>query len=717
MFVFGTQYLRGSTPHKDQWERDMENMKNCGFNTIRAWLVWNFIERAEGELDYDYISGFLDCAKKYDLNVGLLFHLHACPAWAVKKYSKYFYMTEDYLPFEPTVRPNTPGSGWPGLCYDHEEVREMEERFIRSVIAETRKHSNVAFYEPMNEPHQWIDFTKARTGIFCYCPKSIEKFQAWLQKKYQHIDALNAAWGYACSSFDEVRPPRWTNSYSDSADFRLFNIDNVAEEIKFRSDIIRSCDSKPVIAHSWGGGATTCVQLGGMAFDDWKNAEIFDKWGYSAFPQTADDCCTLGLGCNATRSAAGKKEFWQSELTAGLNGVGLHQNGRIDDNTFDKFTLESIRHGARGLLYWQYRKERYGNEFGGFSLTDNAGKETNLLRRASAICRMLNANDELFHHAKSDDARVALVFSLRSYLADWNSTINREGNKFCVDSLSGYYRMFWEENIVTDIIHEDYADDLPRYKIIILPSAFAVSPKLAQKLKDYVREGGTLLSDPYFGAFDEFFRLSYHIPGYGFEEVFGCREYDLTQRGDVTIYAGEESFTLSGNRHLESFCDVAAKVLYRYEDGTPAILANRYGRGTAVLSGINLGLCYSQKALISDDIVSNDKSNSSAAAKAIVLKLCAQAGITPNICSAKDVKVSYLKTDENTFFSDVLILINSGSEPANGRVLLDRSYEDCRILYGNPTAELTDAGLSFALAADESAVLRLERKVTVKSMH
>lgn len=27
MFVYGTQYLRGFTPEKDQWEKDMESMK------------------------------------------------------------------------------------------------------------------------------------------------------------------------------------------------------------------------------------------------------------------------------------------------------------------------------------------------------------------------------------------------------------------------------------------------------------------------------------------------------------------------------------------------------------------------------------------------------------------------------------------------------------------------------------------------------------------
>lgn len=710
MFVFGTQYLRGSSPARDQWERDMENMKKYGFNTIRAWLVWNFIEKAEGEIDYDYITGFLECAKKYDLNVGLLFHMHACPAWAVQKYQKYFYMTEDNLPFEPAVRANTPGGGWPGLCYDHAEVREMEERFIRGVMAETKKYSNVAFYEPMNEPHQWIDLKKNPKGIFCYCPASVKKFQVWLQNKYHDIDVLNDAWGHNYASFDEVRPPRWMTSYSDYADFRLFNMDNVVEELRFRSNIIRDCDTKPVIAHSWGGGAVTCAQLGGMAFDDWKNAEVFDKWGYSAFPQTAEDCSMLGLGCNATRVAANGKEFWQSELTAGLVGTGLSQKGRIDDNTFDKFSLESIRHGAKGLLYWQYRKERYGSEFGGFAMTDYAGGETNLVRRASAICKMLNENEDVFNQSQIDDAQVALIFSVRSYLADWSSTAKKD-NKFEVDSMGGYYRMCWEENIVTDIVHEEYADDLSKYKVVILPSAYAISPTLAEKLKEYIRQGGTVISDPYFGAFDASLRLSYQVPGYGYQEVFGCDELEFTMQETVALHDKDNVvYMIKGNKHKETFREVKSDALYYYEDDTPAILVNHYGKGRAILSGINLGLSYSKKTLISDDITSDDSQNSSVAAKDIVMKIFEQAGVNSNICSAEGVKVSVLKTTSEQCDSDALILINSTAEKAKGSIKLDRLYSEGEIIYGSMAWNLSENLLEFTLDANESSVIRLKKR-------
>ncbi len=609
MFVFGTQYLRGATPEKEHWKRDLFQIKSLGFNTVRAWLVWNAIERSEGEIDHGYICDFLDIAKENELDVGLLFHMHACPAWAVQKYSKYFYVNEDGLPFEPAVRPNTPSGGWPGLCFDHPEVREMEKCFIEKVISETKKYGNVAFYEPMNEPHQWIDLQKNPRGIFCYCPATVKKFQVWLAKKYGTVQELNRAWGHFYGSFEEVRPPRWTASYCDYIDFRLFTMDNIAEEIAYRTSIIKACDKKPVIAHAWGGGAVTCTSLGAMAFDDWKNAAVFDKWGYSAFPNKADDCVLLGLGSDSTRCAANGKEFWQSELTAGMVGTGLRQQGRISDQTFDKFSLESIRHGAKGLLYWQYRKERIGAEFGGYALTDNNGDPTNLTRKAADIGRLLRENGEILEVGSQSPAEVALVFSVGSYLADWCSN-GKKDNKFAVDSISGYYRMFWEENIAVDVLHEEFPSDLSRYKAILLPSPYGISPTLAQRLKRFVYDGGLLISDPYFGAFDECRQLSHFIPGFGFDAVFGCLNDDLSMQNAVSLQDEEgRTFAVVGNMHKETYRNISGRVLYRYEDGAPAVIMGQYGKGRAVISGVNLGLSYSSRALIADDILSDEKLN------------------------------------------------------------------------------------------------------------
>ncbi len=705
MFVFGTQYLRGASPERDQWDRDMANMRAMGFNTIRAWLVWNTCEPEEGKIDFDYITSFLDCAKKHDLQVGLLFHLHAAPDWMIKKYPQYYYIDEDHRPFVPGIRANTPSGGWPGLCYNHDEVRELEKRFITGVISATKKYDNVAFYEPMNEPHSWINFQRKPSGIFCYCPACIKKFQVWLEKKYGDIQTLNKAWGHFYGSFDEILPPRWMHSYSDYTDFRLFTVENVVEEIAYRTSVIKSCDDKPVIAHAWGGGSITCAGLGGMAFDDWKNAKVFDKWGFSAFPQQDKDCVTLGLGCDATRCASNGKEFWQSELTAGLVGTGLHQQGRVSDKTFNKFSLESIRHGATGLLYWQYRKEIYGSEFGGFSMTDYAGGPTNLSRCAERLCKMLQKNEDVFNNYSVDPAEVGLVFSIRSFFADWVSN-GRMNNKFAVDSMSGYYKMFWEENMITDIIHEELFGDLSKYKLIILPSPYAVSAELAAALKDYIANGGTVLSDPYFGAFDKDMRLSYQVPGYGFADVFGCEEDDMREAESCVLTGAKNAAKISGNRHRESFRNVTADVLYSYEDGTPAILSNKWGKGRALISGVNLGLSYSSRALVSDDIETTDTANVSVAAKAIVMQLCEELGIKGNNCSAAGVKVSVLKTEGE---ADGIVFINSNSKEMSGELTLDRTYAKAESVLGDAAASFKDGKLCFTLAADESAVVRLTK--------
>lgn len=705
MYVFGTQYLRGATPARDQWDRDMENMAGMGFNTIRAWLVWNACEKAEGEIDHEYITGFLECAKKHGLDVGLLFHMHAAPAWAVKKYPQYYYVNEDHQPFVPGIRANTPSGGWPGLCFDHEEVREMEERFIRGVISETRKYSNVAFYEPMNEPHSWVDLAKAPSGIFCYCPASVRKFRGWLEKKYGSIQGVNEAWGHFYHDFDEILPPRWMNSYSDYADFRLFTMDNVVEEIAFRTRIIKECDNKDVIAHAWGGGAITCPQLGGMAFDDWKNASVFDKWGFSAFPQKAEDCSALALGCNATRCAAQGKEVWQSELTAGINGTGLSQNGRIDDNTFYKFSLESIRHGAKGLLYWQYRKERFGSEFGGFSMTDYAGGPTNLSECAKKLCGALQKNEDVFGSYHQDEAQVALVFSIRSYLADWISRA-RMDNKFAIDSVNGYYRVMWEENVITDILHEEIFGDLSKYRLIIVPSPYAVSEKMASALREYVKNGGTVLSDPYFGAYDECMRLSYQVPGYGFAEIFGCEEDDICLKSRLKLKGSDGECLIEGNHQMESFRNVTADVLYTYEDGRPAVLSNQYGAGRAVISGVNLGLSYSARTLVGDDFTSSDEGNASFAAKKIIMRIMNECGIKKNPCSAEGVKVSVMKTEGE---ADGVILINSLHAAGKGEVELDRAYAGAEVVLGTAKAGVKNGRLQFEINADESAMIRLTK--------
>ena len=156
---------------------------------------------------------------------------------------------------------------------------------------------------------------------------------------------------------------------------------------------------------------------------------------------------------------------------------------------------------------------------------------------------------------------------------------------------------------------------------------------------------------------------------------------------------------------METYKNVTADVMYRYEDGSPAILSKVYGKGVAILCGVDLGLSYSGRALIGDDFTSSDHSCSNKSAKDFVLNICYDSGIERNICSATDVKISVIKTDTEC----MIIAINSARIPKNGTVKLDDHYDNVKTVYGNCIPSLQPESIAFSLNADECTVLRLSK--------
>jgi len=672
MFVFGAQYLRGATPPRGDWERDFARMAEAGFNTVRAWLVWNTVEKSEGVVDFDALNALLDAAGRNGISVGLLFHLHAAPEWLISRHPQYWYVNAEGIPFEPSARPNTPSGGWPGLCYDHPEVRQMEERFITDVVRGLSGRKEIGFWEPMNEPHQWVDLARSPVGWFCYCPASRARFREWLQRKYGDIAALNAAWGRPHDDWEQVRPPTWRFGYTDYIDFRQFTMDDVRDEIAWRSGVIRRYDKRPVIAHAWGGGAVTCTNIGAMAFDDWKNAEPFDKWGYSAFPSSHRENVAISLCTDSTRGAARGKEMWQSELGPGDVGAGLDRRGRVKPEVMAGWSWQSILHGAKGLLYWQYRKEAHGVEHACPALTDYEGGPTELLDEARRIGAVLRANEALFRTSRADTARVAIVLSMRTYLVDW---CDHRQSTLAIDSLSGYYRMFWEENMPVDILHEDYmnASDCGNYKLIVLPLPAALSANARAVLKAYVEAGGTILSDPYFCAYTDSFWLDRRMPGAGFDEVFGCREKDIHRAAPAEpVRLAGSLFRIAGGRFREDFLLTGGEAAAFYGDWSPAVVRHAWGKGTALLSGVNLGLSYAPQLGVSDDFQREEAQTTTEDAKSLVFALINDLGITGSFESdCRDLRGGFLRGDGP---EDVFIVTNNAEEQRNCRVEIGRGF-------------------------------------------
>ncbi|MBO4511880.1 MAG: beta-galactosidase [Victivallales bacterium] len=600
-FVFGVQFVRGMTPPPESWDEDMRNIRKLGFNTIRVWLNWGTLEPRPGIIDYEWLGRLKTLAAKNHLRVVYLFHIHSAPEWAISAHRDAWYVNHEGRPFEPAIRSNTPSGGWPGLCPDHEITRLLEESFIERCV---RFLGDSAFaYEPINEPHSWIDASSRPFKDFCYCTATRAKFRLWLQNRYQTLEGLSHAWGRPFASWEDVRPNTWNSGYIDKVDFRTFQMENIAGLVERRANVIRKFTARPVIAHAWGGGADTCSELGSMAFDDWKNAAALDAWGCSGFPCEASQLAPLGLSMDSTRSAAEGKPFWQSELTAGEPGYGF-DNVDISPELLALFSWESASHGISGLLYWQWRLELYGPESMHFGLTDRAGRPTGRALAVAKVGKVLTDNSRLMLAARPPQAEIAILFHPRAILMDHAMHGNCTNT---TDALMGYYRAMWDKDIPVDILHTERitAKKLAQYKLLVLPAGYLMSQELAELLKGYVAQGGTLLADPMTASWDENTRMEPAMPGRGLDKVFGANEckFWTAPNAKFSLATSKGSFELEGSYIFQTWRPLGKATAYAMDKaGQVFIVRNTYGKGKAFILGVTLGNMYSKRASISDDI-------------------------------------------------------------------------------------------------------------------
>ncbi len=690
-FVFGTQYLRGASPARSEWERDFDTIAALGFNTVRVWLVWGYLEPKEGEIDFESIETLLALAEKKSLRIIFLFHLHAIPEWAAARYRQYWYVGQDGRPFEPSARANTPSGGWPGLCPDHPEVQAMEERFLSEV---TRRIGDRAFaFEPINEPHLWVDFTR-QEGIFCYCDASRRAFRDYLKSKYGSLDALGDAWGKRFDCWESVRPPTWRFGFGDWVDFREFAMVNIAGLVERRAAVIRRHTSRPVIAHAWGGGSSCCGHLGAMPFDDWRNAGPVDSWGCSGFPDSIEATARLAQSMDSTRSAAAGKEFWQSELGASSYGDGNAFRTPPSPELFAVWCWESIFHGARGLLFWQFRPERFGNESGHLGLADRGGVPSVRAEKAAEIARTIARNETAFLEAEVPDAKVALLFSPRAFLLDW--TMHRD-NLFAGNALGGYYDVFYRRNIPVDILHAERIepDALFRYKLVVLPAGITLSREQGELLTAYVEQGGNLLADPLTGSWDEAMRLSECVPGAGLRELFGVVEEHCRSgnRERITLRRGEKHFRLHAISSWETWRAVKDDVrpFAVNEAGEIVISERRAGGGRAFLSGVALGNLCTGTSGIGDDFREKDgNAKFIADAMELILSIAAEAGVAAPFDAPDALRLRSMRLPGG---GELLLIANHSESEVEATIRSDsRRSRCCRCIYGGKELNFSETG-------------------------
>lgn len=583
---FGSQYYRAPSPYEENWEKDLRNMAQYGFNMVKFWVQWRWNNPSEDYFYFDDTDRLMDLAQLNGLKVMLNTIFDVAPAWIYRKYPDASMVTLSGRKIAPQTQPHRQIGGL-GYCFNHDGVMAHFFQFLAETVKRYRDHPALAIWNVGSEPELTSSMAEMRVyaddaqkmgDMLCYCENCRRKFKGYLKEKYEEIDKLNNSWNRNYSSFDEVELPLTRNTFNDLIDWRMFFVHTLGENVKKRFEIAREIDQEkhPLMCHH------VFIQgfpVTSTASDPWNVGRFGDLHGFTQM----DDPMMIDM----LRSCARGKPVISAEMLM-LPGYTLDLPPSIDSNDIKRFIFSGIAGNLKGFVFWQYRPEILGREAPTWGLTTLDGKETPWLKHYANVGNVIQKHKEFLSAVEPLPARAAVLYHPENQIFGWAATGNE---KNVTDSLLGAHWALYENNITVDFIHPDEIDTtlLNRYQLIILPFPYIIGRQLADELKTWVANGGLLIAEAYLAGWNrEAGRHATVVPGYGLDEVFqACQgvvdPVPLDEGIEIKIL--KSSLEIQGCLVQTRLVPRGADVLGSFPDGSAAVTLSTFGKGKALQFG------------------------------------------------------------------------------------------------------------------------------------
>ncbi|MHB8063422.1 MAG: beta-galactosidase [Ruminiclostridium sp.] len=606
-FPYGVSYYRPATPVPEYWAMDLKNIADSGFNTIRVSAFWSRIEKADGQYDFSEFDGICAAAAKENLKVLMTLYIVNMPEWMFEQYSDSRMVSAAGHINYSEHHPDAVAGGWPGLCMDCADIMGKVQQFIKEITLHYKGNDTIlafdVIHEPWEEPSQEYYIDSWKNGVFCYCSHSIEKFKGWLLSKYHTLNELNKAWSRSYSNWDQVQPPRTFGNYADWLDWRLFSVESLTNESLVSGQTVKEYDSDRVTVNH-GGGVLNAFSSSADTFELANTVDIPGASNYSIkSPQDA------GMTCDFLRSASpADGKFWIGE-TSGGSGPMFSFIGEDIEKFFafgmpwsteiqNKHVWKMLSHGAKGMIYWMWRPEVCGCEIAGMGFTDREGGLTPRVANAKRISKIIMENKELFMNSKPPESKVAILYNINTSILEGFAATSKsvQGNAGLfanfkdLRSLSGIAKICMENSVEVDYINDKLiaGGKLSQYKLLILPYSICIGTKAVEKIKEFVKNGGTVIADALCGYFRENGWGAERVPAYGLDEIFGCKVLEYGYSMDYKVlFEKEVNDRIFNSKFVTEKLVVGenSRIIARFEDGNPAAVLNKYGKGNAIYIG------------------------------------------------------------------------------------------------------------------------------------
>ncbi len=640
-------------------DRDIPEIRKANLNAVLVWPVtqWDTHTKQLRWTRGDYLMNKIE---HEGLNVSVLLfkqqqRRHWFPVWKFDEL--------DSIRESQKMQLN----GQNNVDFQVPEVKKILYGHVKEVVDRYRDKPNILLYNVWNEPHYYSE-----------SEKNIARFQRWLKDKYKSLDTLNRVWADDYTSWDQPSPLLDQDYYSSMADidWLIYKDDLTAEIIKELKTVVEEEDpSRPVNANPVGGLFSNREKPGQYVIDEWVAAKANDISGISYYPDLWEKGFNRNQPApfyrhnfvfNTLRSASAGKPYILTETqTHSQNGLSIVSY--FDYNKMYLMTWSAIANDCKGFFYWQWNPIMRGRQLFGRGLTLTNGELAPRGEAVKDIGAVLNKYGKELYRAHPVTPKAAILLDKMSLLKSFDNIFSAKTLQIVHDSYEGTFKALFEKNIIPDVVRADLdltPEKLKPYKIIYLPFQIVMRKNVAGILKKYVQEGGTIVADTGTSSADEN-DFGYAInPGAGLTELFGVIRLDHTGVDGSYKVTVTDNSVFEGVKKGESFRGIFFKEQWKllngavpiaeYEDGTPAMVINKYGKGKAILSGVPLGASYLED--------SNNNVNKIIAGAALNSGAAGDVSIFPDDMNEVNL---YLHRSGNTSY---IYLINSSENNFTGKL-------------------------------------------------
>ncbi len=615
---YGGDYNPEQWP-EEVWEEDMRLFRLAGINTVTLNVFsWASIQSSEDTYDFSRLDKIIDLCSKNDLKICLATSTGAHPAWMAKRHP-------DILRVDFEGRKRKFG-GRHNSCPSSSTYRMYAGRLAEKLAERYGKNEHIFAWHISNE-----------FGGECYCEQCENAFREWLKKKYHTIEAVNQAWdtafwGHTFYDWDEIVAPDMRSEHfaynrtmfqGITLDYRRFQSDAMLECYELEYESIRKiCPDASV---------TTNLMGFYQPLDYFSWAKKMDFVSWDNYPSNDDSYAKIAMAHDLMRGLKNGEPFALMEQTPSVTNW-LPYNALKRPGVMRLWSYQAMAHGADTILFFQMRRSIGACEKYHGAVIDHAGTEnTRVFREISELgAELKQIKKRMMGSRTHSDIAILMDWD------NWWGTFYSAGPSLelnYIQELQRYYEVLRCQNYNVDLISDE--SDFAQYKLIITPVWYMVKGQDDEKMRTFVKNGGTWIATFFSGYVQENdLVVTGGYPG-KLRDILGIwvEEEDALPKGaeNAFCYHGQKypATLLCDLLHLEGAKEIDASGYEQdFYAGMPVLTCNDYGKGKAYYVATASNEAFYQAFL-------ND--------------ICRACGITPVLKTPEGVEVTSRENDLERF--------------------------------------------------------------------